>query len=109
MQPVKISKSSVPSKVRHGHKVVGTSAVQLVPVSGRLTTGLLLRAPGGDDPVSNTAPIWIGNANVTADSDVTTGGFPIPPGGSLTINVDAVTELYLVSTAVSQDIAWIAI
>jgi hypothetical protein len=109
MLPVKVSKSTVPNRVYHGHKVVGTTVVRLVPTSNDLTTGLLIRTPGVDDPVPNTAVVWVGGSNVTADSDEATGGFPLTPGGSLVINVEHVTDLHFISTAADQEIAWIAI
>lgn len=107
MLPVKISKSSIPDKVYHGHKTVGASIVQFDEVAPKLVFGLVLRTPGRDDPVTNSAPIWVGGSNVTADSDPGTGGFPLVPGASLSLSVEDAKHLYFISTVADQSIMWI--
>jgi len=109
MLPVKVSKTTVPDRVYNGHLVVGLTRVQITEVKGNLTTGLIIRAPGGTDPVPNTATIWVGGSNVTADSDPTTGGFPLGPGASIVINVESADDLYFISTSADQDLAWIGV
>jgi hypothetical protein len=109
MLPTKIGKSSVTSKVSHGHTTVGTSRVQVVAEVSSLTTGLTLRAPGVSDPVPNTVAVWVGGSNVTANSDETTGGFPLLPGAAITFNVEDARHLYFISTAADQDLAWIGV
>jgi hypothetical protein len=97
-------------RIRQGHKTVGTSAVQLTTVSVEMEKGLLLRAPGSTDPVPNTAPIWVGiNEGVTADSNQGSGGMPLVPGASITIPASLANDLWVISTAVSQDIAWMGV
>ena len=99
------------SGLRHGHKAVGTSAVQLGgPLPYLPNKGILVRCPGADDPVPNTVPIWVGStAAVTADSVETSGGFPVLPGDALFIPADDIEKIWCISTAASQDIAWLAI
>lgn len=107
MLPVKVSKSSVPNKVYNGHVTVGTAIVQFSAIMPKLVFGLVLRTPGRDDPVTNTAPIWVGGSNVTADSDIDTGGFPLLPGASLSLSVEDAEHLYFISTVADQSIMWI--
>lgn len=103
---VNIGKDVAPvSDLINGHIVVGTAAVQLT-LSIRVSRGVLLRCPGAEDPVPNTDPVWVGRANVTADSSAT-GGTPILPGGSLFIPVDDPGGVYVISTAPGQDVSWI--
>lgn len=109
MLPVKISKTSIPDKVYHGHITVGTSRVQLTEIVSKLTTGMILRTPGVTDSVPNTDEVWIGGSNVTADAHESTGGFPLLPGASITINLEDARYLYFISTAANQDIAWIGV
>lgn len=91
--------------LRHGHTTVGTTAVKLTNVE-RAVKGVRIRAPGADDPVPNTAPVWIGsNDRVTAGSGAT-GGYPLTPGTEVFIEIEDPNTLFLISTAISQDVAW---
>ena len=94
--------SSPTAGLYNGHTVVGTSAVALCPklASNR---GVLIRA--GD---TNTAPIWVGRASVTADS-AATGGMPIPPATALFIPCDDPSLVFVISTAGGQDVAWMGV
>lgn len=106
---MEITKETV-EQVAHGHTVVGTSPVQLSTLQLRPLKGVLLRCPGESDPSGNSAPIWVGNSTkVSADSDPGTGGMPILPGSSMFIPIDDVRKLYVVSTGVDQDIAWMLV
>ena len=92
----------------HGHTVVGTSRVKVVGLTlgAQALKGILLVTPGSLAPTPNTDPIWIGGIGVTADSAPETGGMWLLPGDSLFIPMAEVSKLYAVSTAVSQDLAW---
>jgi hypothetical protein len=90
--------------LQHGHQTVGATPVALCH-SFQTLRGILVRCPGTNDPVPNTAPVWIGRAGVTADSGPR-GGFPILPGHSLHIPIDDPALLICVSTVEDQDIAW---
>jgi hypothetical protein len=109
MLATKLSKSTVPERVYNGHLAVGTTRVQISEIAQPLMTGLLLRMPGNEDVVPNTATVWIGGSNVTANNHATTGGFPMPPGSSLEVSVEDFDDLYFISTANDQDVAWIGI
>ena len=96
-------------ELKWGHTVVGASAVQLTALEFTFTKGLLIRAPGSDDPVANTAPIWVGGKGVTANSNVATGGVPLAPGESINLPVNDPTLVYVVSTAGAQDVSWMGV
>ena len=98
-----------PKGLRWGHKVVGATAVKLTDLTFEFSKGLLLRAPGSDDPAPNTNFIWVGGAGVTADSNVGTGGMPIAPGESINLPLDDPTEVYVISDAATQEIAWMGV
>ncbi len=93
-------------ELNHGHTVVGATAVQLTTQDNKLLKGLLIRAPGSDDPTPNTNFIWIGLASVTANSNVGTGGMPLSPGESLVLPVDDPSKVFVISDTASQEVAW---
>jgi hypothetical protein len=95
--------------LKHGHVVAGVAAVKLSQFAFTCLKGILIRAPGGDDPTPNTDPIWIGSAAVTADSNVGTGGLPLLPGESLVLPIDNPSEVWVISTAATQDLAWFGV
>jgi len=103
---VEVRETVDPQNLRWGHTVVGATAVQLTALGFIFSKGLLLRAPGSDDGTPNTNFIWVGGAGVTADSDVATGGIPIPPGDSINLPVNDPSKIYVISDAASQEIAW---
>ncbi len=104
-----IGKETVREAV-HGHTTVGATAVKLTDLEFVANKGVMFRAPGTSDPGGgNTAPIWVGfNASVTADSTAS-GGFPILPGSAILLPIDRPNLVWVISTAPSQDIAWIII
>lgn len=95
--------------VQNRNVVVGTSAVLVNPLGFKFIKGILLRTPGSDDPTPNTDPVWIGGVNVTADSAIETGGFPLLPGASIFIPVEFVSGLYARSTTGAQKLAWLGV
>jgi hypothetical protein len=93
-------------ELNHGHKAVGVTAVVLTSNTNKLVKGLLIRAPGDEDPTPNTNVVWVGTKKVTADSNEGTGGMPLPPGESITLPVDDPSKVYVISDAASQEVAW---
>lgn len=93
----------------NGHATAGTTKSKLTDLSFPLNKGVLIRCPGGSDPVPNTAPVWIGGQNVTANSNAQTGGVPILPGDVLFIPIDKPSKLWVISTGNNQDVAWMGI
>jgi hypothetical protein len=93
--PVRPIETTDTKELKWGHTVVGTTAVKLTALEFKFEKGLLLRAPGSSD--------------VTADSNAGTGGMPLAPGESINLPVDDPTEVYVISDAASQDIAWMGV
>ena len=92
-----------------GHVVVGTTRKRVVaPDFEGMMKGLLVRAPGSGDPTPNAVTVWIGGNGVTADSNMSTGGMPLPPGESMFIPLERLEKLWAISTAADQDLAWLA-
>lgn len=97
-------KEAVDSPIRHGHKVVGTSAVQVTDSPTRFVKGVVVLADS-----ANSAPVYVGSYLVTADTTETSGGFPLEAGKSVSLQVEDLSKLYAVSTAADQKVAWIAV
>jgi hypothetical protein len=106
MKPVKVVQQAVEQKLKNGHTVVGVNTVQLV-LGVKVFSDVTIRAPGTDDATPNTNTVWVGGSNVTADSDVETGGFPLLPGAAITLPVHDLSEVYLISDAAAQEVGWI--
>jgi len=92
------------SKFRFGYKLVGVAPVQIIDDGHRFVKGILLRAAGDNDPVSNVAPIWIGDSTVNI-----TVGMPLAPGETLTLPLENCDDLYAVSSVADQNIAWMGL
>jgi hypothetical protein len=101
--------TSVTDELVYGHTPVGLTVVQLTPLSFKCSRGVLVRSPGPGEPDANTDIIYVGKATVTADSDVKTGGFPIIPGGCLTLPVDDPSKIYVIAAAAGQTLAWMGV
>jgi len=97
-------KDTAASPIKHGHKAVGVTAVQLLTKSPQtMYKGVLLRA---DD--SNTVIVYVGGgSNVTADNAESTGGMPLPAGATILVPTEDATNIWLIAAAAAQDIAWI--
>ncbi len=86
---------------RHGQTTVGLTAVQIANYPGTLVQGVLLRAPGANDTAPNTDEIWVGKVGVTAAN-----GMAIAPGETMIVPVEDMSQLYAISTAGAQVLAW---
>jgi hypothetical protein len=107
--PQELRETRKTDELRNGHKAVGVTAVQLTPQSFQAEKGILIRAPGTDDPTPNTVPVWIAQTDtVTADS-TGSGGYPLAPGESLSLPVNDPSKIYIISSAADQTIAWMGI
>jgi hypothetical protein len=102
-------KETSPAKdLKHGHAVVGPTAVPVTPNRVELVRGLLLRAPGPNDLTPNTDVIYIGLKCVTPDSSAT-GGMPLLPGATMELPIDDPSLIYAVSLSENQDLAWMGV
>ncbi len=99
-----ITKSTTPARnLYHGQVTVSTTPVKLCE-KFETNKGVLLRAPGRNDPTPNTQPVWVGGLHVTPQS-----GMPIVPGAALVLPVDDPGQLYVISTTSDQLIAYMGI
>ena len=91
----------------HGNADVGTSEVVLIANAPAEThKGVMVRAPGVNDDTPNTAVVYVGRSGLTADSDNGTGGWPIPPGETVTIPVTDPETLFTISGTASQKLSY---
>jgi len=102
-------REAVDVNVQNRNVVVGLTAVKVNPLGFRFTKGILLRTPGTLDAVPNAASVWIGMVNITADTNIETGGFPLVPGSSLFLPVEFLEGLYAISTSTDQNLAWVGV
>lgn len=49
--------------------------------------------------VTNTNTLYLGTLTVTADTNITTGGFQLSPGESMTFGIEDVADVYIHGTA----------
>lgn len=104
-----IKETSPSCDLQNGHTVVGVVAVPLTTGSAKFNRGVLLRTPGVDDPMPNVDTVYVGRKGVTADSNVGTGGMPLPPGSVLELPVEDPSQIYVVSGTADQDLAWMGV
>jgi len=91
----------------HGNADVGTSeAPLLTSVTSEVHKGVMLRAPGAGDDTPNTAVVYVGRTRLTADANNDTGGWPIPPGDSVTIPLIDPKKLFTISGSISQKLSY---
>lgn len=76
---------------------VGTSAAQLTSSTTKLKRGIGIKA----DP-ANTAIIYIGKSDITANTTAATDGFPLSPGEELFIPLVDASIVYGRSGSASQ-------
>jgi hypothetical protein len=88
----------------HGRKSsVGTTAVQLSATAYRATKGVQLKADA-----ANSSTVYVGNADLTADTADATDGFPLAAGEGLFVPVDDVSKVYVRGGAAGQKVFWFA-
>jgi hypothetical protein len=89
----------------HGRKSsVGTTVVQLSATSYRATKGVQIKADA-----ANSSTVYVGNADLTADTADATDGFPLAAGEGLFVPVDDVNKVYVRGGASGQKVFWFAV
>jgi hypothetical protein len=89
----------------HGRKSsVGTSAVQVASTSYRAAKGVQIKADA-----ANSAVVYVGNSDLTADTADATDGFPLAAGEGLFVPVDDVNKIYVRGGASGQKVFWFAV
>lgn len=90
---------------RHGQcEEIGATAKRLSEASFRAAKGVELAASEG-----NTAIVYVGDADVTADEDPAHDGFPLPPGERLFLPVDDPRRVYLKAGSEGQSVFYVAL
>lgn len=97
-------KSTVDSPIQSGHVSVSSTRVAVTSNETNFIRGVLLRASP-----SNSVSIYIGGANVTADTAATSGGFPLAAGDSLFLEIQDLRSLFVVAASGTSDLAWLSI
>jgi len=84
---------------------ITTSAVQMVASSTPASVGLTIRADR-----ANTGIVFVGNSSgVTAGTDDSTDGMPLSPGEVLNIELNNANKVYLIASASTQKVYWVAV
>lgn len=104
-----IKETSPAKAIQYGHTTIGLTATQLTPLSLSLKRGVVLRAPGLNDPVPNTGVLYVGKQGVTANASIVTDGIPMPPGATFEMPIDDPSQVYVVATVAGQDICWMGV
>ncbi len=106
---IDVRREAVNFPIQNRNVAVGVAAVEVNPFGFRFIKGIQLYAPGSSDVTPNTATIWLGNANVTSDQVIETGGFPLVPGSSLFLPAEFAADLYVISGSASQILTWLGV
>lgn len=94
--------SAVATDFEHGsNRDVDTAAEQLPNQAAKF--GVTVKAAR-----NNTANIYVGKSDVTADSTDATDGFELGPGESLFLPVNNANLIYVIGGAVNQKVFWVA-
>jgi len=104
-----VYREAVDLLVQNRNVAVGVTAVKVNPLEFKFVKGIQLYAPGSSDVTPNTATIWLGDAGVTANQAIETGGFPLVPGSSLFLPNEFVSGLYVISASASQILTWLGV
>jgi hypothetical protein len=104
-----IHREAVNLPVQNRNVAVGVSAVKVNPYGFQFVKGIQLYAPGASDATPNTETIWLGNAGVTADQNIETGGFPLIPGSAFFLPTEFISDLYVTSATGSQILTWLGV
>lgn len=86
----------------HGSLINITTAALTLGASFTCKVGVLVKAS-----VNNTARVWTGNSDVTAESTVTTDGFELAAGESIFIAIDSPSKIFLCGeTSTAQRVSY---
>lgn len=87
----------------HGSKSgIGVSAVQIKTDSIIVKHGVVVKSS-----VTNSGVIYVGNSDVTANTDDDTDGFELFAGESVTLPVDNVNKIHVIASETGQKAFWV--
>jgi hypothetical protein len=88
----------------HGRTLLTESALRLTTTSVKCEVGVTVRAATG-----NSGKIYIGNSDVTKDTNPATDGYELAAGQTITIAVNNVNKVYAIGSVNPQTAYWIAV
>ena len=86
--------SAVPIFLTGRKSSIGTTAVQMTTESTKADRGIQITASAG-----NSATIYVGLNNVTADSADATDGFPLAAGEAILVPIRDAKLIYVIASA----------
>ena len=97
-----ILRDSLPSGST-GYTIVGTSAIKLRDNSRELLTGVSIKAD-----TANAGVVYVGFSDqISANAD-TKSGYPLAAGDSVPISIDDIAKVYIIASAITQKVFFIA-
>ena len=97
--------ADVEASFDHGRNSdIDTIAEQITTSSIAAARGVLVKADN-----ANTANIFVGNSDVTADSADATDGFQLGAGESVIVKVDNANKIYVIAAAINQAAYWMTV
>lgn len=89
-----------------GARTVSGAALQLSTTSRELSKGVTIKAVN-----ANTDSVFVGSSSAVTvlGTDDDTDGFEVGAGESITVPIDNVNKVYIISDGVSQNVTWIAL
>ena len=96
---------------KNGGLTVGTVATRFsfTPLPDGTIKGIVFKAPGPTCDNPNTVSVYLGISRVTADTSLTTDGFPLAPGESISLPLDMTEDIYAIASANDQRLYWFLI
>ena len=93
------------SSFDHGSKeLISTNATQLTSTSFSAILGVLVKAHK-----NNSGRVFIGNADVTADTEESTDGIPLEAGESVVLEINDPSLLYGIADGDNHKVYWVAL
>ncbi len=83
---------------------VGTTAAALTSNSTHAAKGVQLKAAA-----ANTAVVYVGNSDVTADSADATDGFPLQSSDSLFLPINDPSKIFVIASAANQKVFFLIV
>jgi hypothetical protein len=91
-------------KFDHGRLLVTESALPLITTDVKCEVGITVRAATG-----NSGIIYVGNSDVTKNTNVATDGYELAAGQTITIAVNNAKNVYVIGSVNPQTAYWIGV
>ena len=104
-QTVEVATVTLQAFYTGGNSDVDATAEALTTRDVPLRKGIVVKAAA-----ANSGIVYVGpSSSVTADSDATTGGFPLSAGDSVTIEVNNANLVYCIGSVTNQAVSWLGV